>query len=105
MKLLVITQLKDAYVMIPIETKVQLMEGAAAFIAKYKQAGVCKEIYSIASKQGSVSIWDVESAEKGAELIRDNPMAPVQNIEMYLISDFDTHMKASIELLKKLQTR
>jgi hypothetical protein len=40
MRLAVYTVLKDAYIMLPIEMKLKLMEGAAAFIAKYKQAGV-----------------------------------------------------------------
>lgn len=105
MKLLVITKLKDTYVMLPTEMKIKLMEGAGAFIAKYTQAGVCKGIYSIASKQGSASIWDIESSDKAAELLRENPLAPLQNIDTYIISDFNIHMKASIELLKQLQAK
>ncbi|MFC2024639.1 muconolactone Delta-isomerase family protein [Chloroflexota bacterium] len=105
MKILVITKLKDTYVMLPTEMKIKLMEGAGAFIAKYKQAGVCKEIYSIASKQGSVSIWDIESSDKAAELLRENPLAPLQKINTYIISDFNKHMTASIDLLKKMQAK
>ena len=103
MRLAVYTELKDTYVLLPIETKIKLMEGAAAFITKYKQAGMCKEIYTLAAKKGSISIWEVESEEKGAELVRENPLSPFQNISMYLASDFDTHMKASIEMLKKMK--
>jgi hypothetical protein len=102
MKILAVTKLKDTYAMLPLEMKIKLMEGAHAFIAKYQQAGVCKEIYSIASKQGSVSIWDIESSDKAAQIIRENPLAPLQNIDTYIISDFNTHMKESIELLKKM---
>jgi len=103
MKILVMTKLKDTYAMLPIEMKIKLMEGAGEFIAKSIQAGVCKEIYTIASKQGSVSIWDVESSDKAAALLRQNPLAPLQNIDTYIISDFSTHMKESLELLKKMQ--
>ena len=103
MKILVMTKLKDTYAMLPIEIKIKLMEGAGEFIAKSMQAGVCKEIYTIASKQGSVSIWDVESSDKAAALLRQNPLAPLQNIDTYIISDFSTHMKESLELLKKMK--
>lgn len=36
MKILVMTKLKDTYVMLSTEMKIKLMEGAAAFVAKYK---------------------------------------------------------------------
>ena len=105
MRLAVYTELKDTYTMLPLEMKIKLMEGTAAFITKYKQAGVCKEIYSLAARKGSISIWEVESEEKGAELILENPLSPFQSISMYPASDFDTHMKASIEMLKKMQAK
>ena len=105
MKFLAMTRVKDTFTVLPIEIKVQLMEGVTAFINKYRQADTCKGIYSIANIKGSVSIWDVESSEKMAEIVRENPFAPFQDIELYVISDNDTHMKAQIELLKRLQTK
>jgi len=66
MKFLIIDRMKDAFLMLPPAQQAQIMEGTAAFIEKYKKAGVCKEIYHIPSMSGNVSIWDVDNAEQGA---------------------------------------
>ena len=102
MKFLIINRTKDMFVMLPLEQQARIMESSAAFIDKYKKAGTCKEIYSIASIHGGVSIWDVDSAEKGSGLFLENPLAPFSDFEMYTLSDFDVQMKAQKEIYQKL---
>jgi hypothetical protein len=105
MKFLVINRMKDMFAMIPLEQQAQIAEAGAAFIEKYKKAGICKEIYDIASIHGGASIWEVDSAEKGAALFLENPWYPFSDFEMYTLSDFDAMMKAQKEMYKKLLTK
>ena len=102
MKFLVITRTKDTFSMLPLDKQAQLMEGVAAYIDRYKKAGVCKEVYSIASIHGTASVWDVESGEKGNAIYVENPAYGFQDFEMYAMSDFDAQMKVQAEMYKAL---
>ena len=105
MKFLVITRMKDTFAMVPLDKQAQIMEGVAAYINKYKKAGVCKEVYSIASIHGTASIWDVESGEKGNAIYVENPAYGFEDFEMYAMSDFDAQMKVQMEGYKNLLTK
>ena len=102
MKFLIINRMKDMFLMLPSDRQAQIMDGVAAFIEKYRKAGICKEIYNISSIKGSVSIWEVDSAEKGAGLFLENPVTPFEDFEMYVLSDFDAQMKSQKEMYQKL---
>jgi hypothetical protein len=93
MKFLIIGRMKDLFVWLPVEQKKQVMDGMTAFIAGCKKAGTCKEIYNISSIKGSMSIWEVESAEKAASLFLENPAYPFQEFEMFILSDFDIQQR------------
>jgi muconolactone delta-isomerase len=101
MKFLLITRMKDTFSMVPPDKQAQIMQGVAAFVDKYKKVGVCKEIYTIASIHGTVSVWDVESGEKGSALFTENPAFGFEDYEMYAISDFDAYMKVQMEVYQK----
>jgi muconolactone delta-isomerase len=102
MKFLVITRTKDTFSMLPLDMQAKLMEASAAYIDKYKKAGVCKEVFSIASIHGTASIWDVESGEKGNAIYVENPQYGFQDFEMYAMSDFDAQMKVQTEMYRQL---
>ena len=102
MKFLIITRMKDTFSMVPLEKQAQIMEGVVAFIDKYKKAGVCKEIYNISSIHGTVSLWEVDSGEKGSALFSENPAFGFEDYEMYAVSDFDAQMNVQKAIYKKL---
>jgi hypothetical protein len=101
MKFLIITRMKDAFCMVPLEKQAQIMEGVVTFVDKYRKAGVCKEIFNVSSVHGTASVWDVESAEKGSALFLEDPAYGFEDIEMYAVSDFDVQMKNQMEMYKK----
>ena len=88
--------------MVPPEKQAQIMEGVAAFVDKYRKAGLCKEIYTIASIHGTASVWDVESAEKGNALFLEDPAYSFEEYEMYTVSDFDAQVKTQKDMYGKL---
>lgn len=102
MKFVVTTRIKDTFSMLPIERQAALMEGATAMVEKYRKAGICKEIYAIPSLKASVSIWEIDTAEKGAALYRENPLFPFQDVDQYVISDFNEHMNGLKNIYQQL---
>jgi hypothetical protein len=94
--------MKDSFAMVPLDKQAQIMDGVTAFIAKYKKAGVCKDIYSISSIHGTASVWEVDSGEKGSALFLEDPAFAFEDYEMYAVSDFDTQMKVQKEMYQKL---
>jgi hypothetical protein len=102
MKFLVITRIRDTFVMVPPERQAQIMDGVTSFVNKYRKSGVCKEIFTVASIHGTASVWEVDSAEKGAALFLEDPAYPFEDVEMYAVSDFDAQMKAEKEIYQKL---
>jgi hypothetical protein len=102
MKFLIISRIKDTFAMVPPDKQAQIMAGVAAFVDKYRKAGLCKEIYTISSIHGTASVWDVESAEKGSALFLEDPAYGFEEYEMYTVSDFDTQMKAQADMYQKL---
>ncbi len=89
MKFLIITRMKDVFTLLPVEQQARIMDGVIPFIEKYQKAGACKEIYSVPSIKGSVSIWEIESGEKSGMLHLENPASPFQDFEMYPLADFN----------------
>ena len=102
MKFLVLHRNKDAFLMLPLEQKMTIMEGAVAFIEKYRNVSKCKEAYMDADLQGGASIWDVDSEEEAAKLILENPMAPFLNAELRPVISWYTAVKAQQEHLQNL---
>jgi hypothetical protein len=101
-KFLIISKMKDAFCMIPVDKQAQIMEGNFAFVDKYRKAGILREIYSIPSIHGTITVWDVESGEKGGAIFAENPGYGFQDYEMYAISDFDAQMKVQNEIYQRL---
>ena len=82
--------MKDVFALLPVEQQKQVIEGMIDFVDKYRKEGSCKEIYNISSIKGSASIWEMESAERAATLLLENPGSPYQDYEMFILSNFDT---------------
>jgi len=101
MKFLVITRINDSFLMVPPEMQMQLLEGTAVFIEKHRNAGHCKEIYNLPGMKGSASIWEVPMAEDGNQFFLESPLYPFSSVDMYVMSDFDAHVKAQKEALQQ----
>ena len=101
MKLLVNSRRKDAFLMLPLEKRVEAWEGMVAFIEKYRNAGKCKEIYMHGDMKGGVSIWEVESDEECTKFILENPLSPFSDIDASPVIDWDTGVKATREFFQK----
>jgi hypothetical protein len=101
MKFLVISQNKDSYYMLPPERRMEIMQGAAAFIEKYRKTGKCQEIYETADLKGSVSIWEVGSSEESARLMLENPMLAFSDLDIQPLVEYDVAMKAVTAYLQK----
>jgi muconolactone delta-isomerase len=101
MKFLVIGQNKDAYYMLPPERRMEIMQGAVAYIEKYRKTGKCKEIYETADLKGSVSIWEVESSEESARLMLENPLLAFSDLDIQPLVEFDVAIKAMTAYLQK----
>lgn len=98
MKQLIITRAKDLFYMAPPKTRMEVVEGVAAFIDKYRKEGKCKEIYIVPGLKMTVSIWEAESDEKLGRLFPEWPMFPFADVEVYALADFDTHTKRVKEM-------
>ncbi len=101
MKYLVLSRRKDAFLMLPLEKRVEVWEGMVAFIEKYRNAGKCKEIYMHGDMKGGVSIWEVESDEESTKFILENPLSPFSDIDASPVIDWDTGVKATREFFQK----
>ena len=93
MKFAVNSRRKDAYLMLPIEKQIEIMQGTAAFIEKYRNAGKCKEIYFHADLQGSLSIWEAESEEEKIRIMVENPIARYSDMDIHPLTDWDLGVK------------
>ncbi len=102
MKFLIISRMKDNFVALPIEDQEHLMLGLKTFIEKYRKAGNLKDIYSVPSIKGNVSVWEVDTAERGAALFLENPFTPFQDYEMFVLADFDASVKIQEGMYEKL---
>jgi hypothetical protein len=101
MKYLVHSRRKDAFLMLPVEKRVEIWEGMVAFIDRYRKAGKCKEIYMDGDMQGAVTIWEVESDEEITKSILENPLAPFSDIDARPVIDWDIGVKANREFFQK----
>lgn len=101
MKVLFITRMKDTFALLPKEQQEQILQGAGAFIEKYRRTGACKEIYAMPNEKASVSIWELESGEQMGKFSIENPASPFQDFEMYVLSDFEALMRGYQEAYQK----
>jgi hypothetical protein len=97
MKFLVTTRTKDVFLTLPPERQMELLNGALAYIDKYRKAGNCREIYWIPGWNRGVVIWEAESGEEAARQVAENPIAPYTDMESYALSDWDAYVKALME--------
>ena len=101
MKTLIVSRTKDLYYTFPIERQIELTEGASAFIDRYRKMGKCRDAYLFPDLKGSISIWETESAEEGAQLFLENPMTPFMDDEVTVILEWDTGMQIMREAAGK----
>lgn len=102
MKLLLNATSKDIFLSLPLEIQLQLNEDALAFMTKYRQAGLCKEVYSIPGKFKHISIWEVDTAEAITQLLVELNMSPYIDMEIVPLSDFDDFMGLHNSKMKAL---
>ena len=96
MKFVVISRRKDAYMMLPIEKQLEIMQDMVAFIEKYRNAGNCKQIYFLGDLQGSVSIWEAESDEESIQIMIENPIARFSDMDIRPLIEWDLGVKVLI---------
>jgi len=105
MKFLAITRTKDTYYMLPLETRMDVMKGALAYVEKCRKAGKCKEFYFTADLKGGTSIWEVESSEEAARLMLKNPDHAFMDIDIQPVVEWDAGVKALTEYRKRFVKR
>ena len=96
MKFVVISKRKDAYMMLPVEKQIEIMQGMVAYIDKYRNTGKCKVIYFTGDLQGSVSIWEAESDEDSIRIIAENPIARFSDLDIRPLIEWDLGVKVLI---------
>jgi hypothetical protein len=96
MKFLVISKRKEAYMMLPIEKQLEIMQGTVAFIQKSRNAGKCKAIYFLGDLQGSVSIWEADSDEESIRIIIENPITRFSDLDIRPLIDWDLGVRVLI---------
>lgn len=100
MKFLSTFMYKDSYFALPPEKQAALSAANAAFIEKYLKSGQCKDVYVFGNMKGSISIWDVGSAEEGAHLNLENPLFAFGDQQITPLVEYDTAMKARKEMME-----
>jgi hypothetical protein len=102
MKFLVIVRTKELFFGLPTEKQSKLLNDTFDFVAKQKKAGNCKEIYYTPGYNGTASIWEAETSEKLALRFIENPMNPFQDVQIYLLSDWDAFMGTARRMYQKM---
>lgn len=102
MKIIVITRFKDLFYTIPASEQLELMKESMAYVEKYRRAGKCKDTYNVPGLDMSVSIWEVESSEELDKLFIEFSLTIFMNLEIYILSDFDTNMNDNLKKLELL---
>ncbi len=97
MKYLLINTMGESFTTISPEERIKVINGSSAFYAKCRKSGVLKEIYVVPNLKKNVSIWEVKAPEDIDKLFMQNPVAPYENAELYLLADWDAHEKSAKE--------
>ncbi len=79
MKVLIITRMKDIILSLPPEVMLELNQGAAAFVDKYRNLGKIEVVYNIPGNNMSASILNLESAQEMDDLFLEFPFTPFMN--------------------------
>lgn len=101
MKFIVTARTKEAYNALPLETRMELMQGSVAFVEKNRKAGKCKDIYFHADLMGDVSIWEVGSDEEAIRNNLENPMQPYTDFDIRPLIEWDAVLKAITKYYKQ----
>ncbi len=102
MKFLVVTRNKESYYALPVEKRLENRDKGAAFFKKYLKTGKCKDLYYHADIRGTVSIWDVKSAEEIVELMLEVPGRDFGNFDVQPLVEPDAALKGAKQYLTKL---
>jgi len=101
MKFLVTARNNDAYYALPLETRMELMQGAVAFIEKNRAAGKCKEVYFHGDMKGSVVIWEVSSDQEVTRDLIENPMWLYTDYDIRPLIEWDAALKVVTKYYKQ----
>jgi muconolactone delta-isomerase len=99
MKYLLFNKFGSGLMDMPAEKREKLINGSGEFYKKNREAGKLLEMYVIPNLKRNVAIWEVESPTEIDRLFLENPMSPYMDSEVYMLSDWDAHVKAAQELL------
>lgn len=97
MQYLVINTMGEAFTTISDEERIKVINGSSAFYAKCKKSGILKDIWVVPNLKKNISIWEVNTPEDIDKLFMENPVAPYENAELYLLADWDAHERAAQE--------
>jgi len=101
MKFLVTSQTKDNYYMLSQKKRMELTLAGDIYIRKYLKSGQCKEAFSTADLEGSVSIWDLKSSEEAALIMLENPILNYLTTEIEPIMEHDVLVKTLTDYQKR----
>ena len=99
MKYLLFNKFGSGLMEMSAEKRERLIQGSGDFYKKYREAGKLLEMYVIPNLKKNVAIWEVDSAEEIDRLFLENPMSPYMDGEIFLLADWDGHVKRAQELL------
>lgn len=90
---------KDSYYSVPPEKIPEISAASWAFIDKYFKSGKCKDRYWFANGSGGIAIWDFESPEEAATILRESVVFPYIKSELIPLIDY----KGAAKLRKQAQ--
>lgn len=104
MKLLIIFRVsREAFRGLSVEKQAELTEAWIAWVDKYRKAGNCKEAYVVPLQTQGVFIWEFDSFEEADRLSLECPLFIYmeQPLQIYQLSDWDSHQKEAMALFKR----
>jgi muconolactone delta-isomerase len=97
MKYLLINTMGEAFTMISDEERIKVINGSGAFFDRCRKSGILKDIWVVPNLKKNISIWEVDTPEDIDKLFMQNPVAPYENAELYLLADWDAHERSAKE--------
>lgn len=105
MKFMVINHYKDSLYALTSEQQASLKQEAMSVAEKYLKTGGCKEVFMFYDMKGSVSFWDVDSAEEWMRIAMEYPLNPYIDQERIPVVEYNTASKIMKESMAAAQKK
>lgn len=105
MKFVAIQHFKDSFFTLPDEKRASLLQGAMVFGDKYLKTGGCKELYIFSDMKGSVSFWDIDTAEEEMHIAFEYPLSPYIEMELIPVVEYTSASKIMKESMATMQKK